>query len=152
MATAVVIGVGNRWRRDDIAGIAVLDALQTRVGDHVTLVESDGEPTRLLDALTMGDLVVLVDAVKTGAEPGTVHRFGDGSLPDGMGIGQSSHLVALVETIELGRLLGKLPNGLVLIGIEATEFDNGEGMTAPVEKGVIAAVDAVLAELKRSPG
>jgi hydrogenase maturation protease len=152
VAAAVVIGVGNRWRRDDIAGVAVVDALQTRVGDHVTLVESDGEPTRLLDAFTMGDLVVLVDAVKTGAEPGTVHRFADGSLPDGMGIGQSSHLVALVETIELGRLLGNLPNGLVLIGIEATEFDNGEGMTAPVEQGVIAAVDAVLAELERSAG
>lgn len=146
-AAAVVIGVGNRWRRDDIAGIAVLDQLQGRIDEDVVLVESDGEPTRLLDAFERAPQVVMVDAVVAGSEPGTVHRFTDTELPDQMGIGQSSHLVQLVETIELGKLLGRLPNGLVLIGIEATDFDNGEGMTAPVAAGVVAAVEAVLREL-----
>lgn len=146
-ATAVVIGVGNRWRRDDAAGLEVIDALEPRVGDSVSLVASDGEPTRLLDAFALAPAVIMVDAVVTGAVAGTVHRFTDGELPNQMGIGQSSHLVQLVETIELGRLLDKLPNGLVLFGIEATEFDNGEGMTVPVAAGVATAVDAVLAEL-----
>ena len=147
MADAVVIGVGNRWRRDDIAGIAVLDELRERVGDEVELVESDGEPTRLIDAFERAPQVIMVDAVVTGVEPGTVHRFTDAELPDQMGIGQSSHLVQLVETIQLGKLLGRLPNGLVLIGIEARDFDNGEGMTEAVAVGVDAAADAVLGEL-----
>ncbi|MDJ0497666.1 MAG: hydrogenase maturation protease [Acidimicrobiia bacterium] len=147
MADVVVIGVGNRWRRDDIAGIAVLDELRERVGDEVELVESDGEPTRLIDAFERAPKVVMVDAVVTGADPGSVHRFTDAELPAQMGIGQSSHLVQLVETIELGRLLGKLPNGLVLIGIEATDFANGEGMTEAVAVGVHEAVVAVLREL-----
>ena len=147
MADAVVIGVGNRWRRDDIAGIAVLDRLRGRVGDGVELIESDGEPTRLIDAFERAPQVVMVDAVVTGAEPGTVHRFADTDLPDRMGIGQSSHLVGLIGTIELGKLLGKLPNGLVLIGIEAADFNNGEGMTEGVAAGVATAVEAVLGEL-----
>jgi hydrogenase maturation protease len=147
LADAVVIGVGNRWRRDDIAGIAVLDALRGQVGDDVELVESDGEPTRLIDAFERAPQVVMIDAVVTGAEPGTVHRFTDSELPAQMGIGQSSHLVQLVETIELGKLLGKLPNGLVLIGIEATDFDNGEGMTDAVAAGVARAAQLVLSEL-----
>ena len=144
---AVVIGVGNRWRRDDAVGLEVIDSLRERVDDSVSLVESDGEPTRLLDAFDLAPAVIMVDAVATGAEPGTVHRFTDGELPSQMGIGQSSHLVQLVETIELGKLLGRLPNGLVLVGIEASDFDNGEGMTTAVAAGVQAAVDAVLAEL-----
>ncbi len=148
MTRAVVIGVGNRWRQDDAAGPLVLDALRGRLDTDVSLVESDGEPTRLIDAFTEGDDVVLVDAVKTGAAAGTVHRFTSDELPDGMGIGQSSHLVGLIGTIELGKLLGKLPNGLVLIGIEASNFDHGEGMTDPVASGVVAAVDAVIAELE----
>jgi hydrogenase maturation protease len=147
VAAAVVIGVGNRWRRDDAAGFEVVDALQDRIDDTVALVQSDGEPTRLLDAFALAPTVVMVDAVVTGAAPGTIHRFSDEELPNQMGIGQSSHLVQLVETIELGKLLGKLPNGLVLIGIEATDFANGEGMTDPVTKGVAKAVEAVLAEL-----
>ena len=147
MSDVVIIGVGNRWRRDDIAGIAVLDELRNRVGDEVDLVESDGEPTRLLDAFERAPRVMMIDAVVTGAEPGTVHRFTDTQLPDQMGIGQSSHLVQLVETIQLGKLLGKLPNGLVLVGIEATDFDNGEGMTKAVAAGVQAAGKMVLEEL-----
>ncbi len=130
-----------------MAGIAVVDQLRHRVGTEVDLVESDGEPTRLIDAFERAPQVIMVDAVVTGAEPGTVHRFTDTQLPDGMGIGQSSHLVQLVQTIQLGKLLGKLPNGLVLIGIEASDFDNGEGMTSQVEVGVQAAVEAVVGEL-----
>jgi hydrogenase maturation protease len=147
MAAAVVIGVGNRWRRDDAAGLEVIDVLRERVDDAVALVESDGEPTRLLDAFAIAPKVVMVDAVVTGAIPGAVHRFTDEQLPTRMGIGQSSHLVQLFETIELGKLLDKLPQGLILIGIEATDFDNGEGMTEPVAAGVIAATEAVLIEL-----
>lgn len=148
MTKAVVIGVGNRWRHDDAAGPRVLDSLRDRLNTDVSLVESDGEPTRLIDAFAEGDVVVLVDAVQTGADPGTVHRFTSEELPEGMGIGQSSHLVGLIGTIELGKLLGKLPNGLVLIGIEATNFDHGEGMTDQVAAGVAAAADAVVAELE----
>lgn len=147
MTEAVVIGVGNRWRRDDAAGFEVIDQLRSRVSDRVALVESDGEPTRLLDAFELAPAVVMVDAVVTGADPGVVHRFTDSELPDRMGIGQSSHLVGLIGTIELGKLLGKLPNGLVLIGIEATDFDNGEGMTDAVGLGVNTAVEAVMSEL-----
>ncbi len=148
MSASVVIGVGNRWRRDDAAGLEVIDALRERLDDSVALIESDGEPTRLLDAFELASNVIMVDAVVTGDHaPGTVHRLTDEELPNQMGIGQSSHLVQLVETIELGKLLGRLPNGLVLIGIEATDFDNGEGMTAPVQVAVAVAAEAVLAEL-----
>jgi hydrogenase maturation protease len=150
VSAVVVIGVGNRWRRDDAAGLEVVDALRGHVDDSVSLVESDGEPTRLLDAFELSPQVIMVDAVVTGEHAaGTVHRFTDTELPSQMGIGQSSHLVQLVETIELGKLLGRLPNGLVLIGIEATDFDNGEGMTDAVAAGVEAAAAMVLTELDR---
>jgi hydrogenase maturation protease len=143
----VVIGVGNRWRRDDSVGLEIVDALRERVDDSVFLIESDGEPTRLLDAFALAPHVIMVDAVVTGAEPGTIHRFTDKELPARMGIGQSSHLVQLFETIELGKILGKLRNGLTLIGVEATDFDNGEGMTKPVAAAVEPAVRAILDEL-----
>lgn len=148
MKRAVVIGVGNRWRGDDGVGPAVLDALRDQVGAGVELVESDGEPTRLLDAFAGGDQVVMIDAVKTGATPGTVHRFTSDDLPAGMGIGQSSHLVALVDTIAMGKLLGKLPDGLVVIGIEAIDFDHGTEMTTEVAAAVDDAAAAVLDEIR----
>ena len=135
---SVVIGVGNRWRRDDAVGLEIVDVLEERVDDSVRLVHSDGEPTRLLDAFALAPRVIMVDAVVTGAPPGTVHRFTDEDL---------SHLVQLVETIHLGMLLGRLPNGLVLIGIEATDFANGEGMTEAVVAAIPSAATVVIKEL-----
>jgi hydrogenase maturation protease len=80
-AGPVVVGVGNPYRGDDGIGPAVLDRLE-RAGlgaggaAGVTLVPSDGEPTRLIEAWEGAAVAVVVDAVRTGAAPvGTVHRW-----------------------------------------------------------------------------
>ncbi len=49
---AVVIGIGNEFRRDDGAGPAVIGQLRGRAPAGVRLVITDGEPTRLIDAWT----------------------------------------------------------------------------------------------------
>ena len=47
---AVVIGVGNEFRRDDGAGPAVVARLRAHVPDDVCLLVSDGEPAGLIEA------------------------------------------------------------------------------------------------------
>ena len=48
----MVIGLGNEYRRDDGAGLAVVTSLRGRVPPDVELVLTDGEPTRLIEAWT----------------------------------------------------------------------------------------------------
>jgi hydrogenase maturation protease len=73
---AVVIGVGNEFRRDDGAGPAVVARLRDLAPPGVELVTMDGEPTRLIEAWTGAALAVVVDAVRAEPpQPGTVHRF-----------------------------------------------------------------------------
>ena len=45
---AVVIGIGNEFRRDDGAGPEVVARLRGQLPDDVCLLVSDGEPTRLI--------------------------------------------------------------------------------------------------------
>ncbi|MGI9646364.1 MAG: hydrogenase maturation protease, partial [Ilumatobacteraceae bacterium] len=71
----LVIGVGNRWRGDDGVGPRAVDALAARTGDGVDLVALDGEPTRMVDAWAGRSAVVVIDAVRAGGPPGTIHRF-----------------------------------------------------------------------------
>jgi hydrogenase maturation protease len=72
----VVIGVGNEYRRDDGAGLAVVTSLRDRVPPGVGLVLTDGEPTRLIEAWAGAALAVVVDAVRADPlRPGRVHRF-----------------------------------------------------------------------------
>jgi hydrogenase maturation protease len=152
---AAVVAVGNRYRRDDGAGLAALEALRASAPAGVRLAQVDGEPTRLLDTWDGVPLVVVVDAATSRpAQPGRVHRavFREGVLECGPGTGPgaagaSSHGLGLPEAVELGRLLDRLPDRLVLLTVEAGDVGYGDGLTPAVEAAVPELVRAIRAEL-----
>jgi hydrogenase maturation protease len=100
--------------------------------------------TELLDLWCGAGTAILVDAVATGAPPGTIHRFevGDEQLPVASAV-VGTHALGLRETIELARVLRCLPTRVVLYGIEAGTFELGAPMSAPV----IAALPLVAARV-----
>ena len=74
----VVVAMGNEYRRDDGAGLAVVRSVRPRLGELST-PEVDavgigpfGDPLDLLGQWDDAALAVVVDAVRTGAPPGTV--------------------------------------------------------------------------------
>lgn len=142
-ARTVVIGVGNPFRRDDGAGAAVVEAVAAGgVPATVHVVALDGEPTRLLDAWEGAELVVVIDAARSGAPPGTVTRLeiGDGEEPLAPSGGASSHGAGVAEAVALGRALQRLPARLVVYGIEGADFGTGPGLSSPVEHAVAEVV------------
>lgn len=147
-ARAVVIGVGNPFRRDDGVGPAVLDALRARtdVPHCVRLLDSDGEPVRTILAWDGAQTAVVIDAVRTGAPPGTVHQLDPDALPDGGRVG-GSHALGPGESVLLGRATGRIPDRIVLIGVEVEDTAMGTGLTDAVAAAVGQVVDRVLEEL-----
>ena len=141
----VVIGVGNPYRGDEEAGLAVIQRLRPRL-TGVDVVETDGEPTRLLDAWDGADLAILVDAVHSHDAPvGHVHRFDLG--PERLETVRPSSSPGLGpdEAVELGRALRRLPGRLIVYGIEGHDF--GEG--APITPEVVMAIDEVVERIDR---
>jgi hydrogenase maturation protease len=128
-----VIGVGNPWRADDGVGLAVARRLRELVAEDVEVLEREGEPTGLIDAWDGADRLWLIDAVSSGATPGSVHRLdvSEQELPAEL-FQTSTHHVGLHEAIELARALGRLPAHVVVYGIEAGSFGPGEGLTGEV--------------------
>jgi len=146
-ASAVVIGVGNEFRRDDGAGPAVVAALRDLAPDGVRLVVTDGEPARLIEAWAGAALAVVVDAVRAQPpRPGTVHRFVVGR-PGPMGRPASSHGLGLDDAISLAVALDRMPARLIVHAIEAADLTVGLGLTLPVATAVDAVARAVLADL-----
>jgi hydrogenase maturation protease len=143
----VVIGVGNPWRRDDGAGPAVATAFRARLDDSVAVLELDGEAARLVDAWDGADLAVVVDAVRTGAVPGTVHLLEADADAGGeagpAGRTTSSHGLGVEQAIELARVFGRLPRRLVLVGIEGADFGPGSDVTPGVAAAVGPAVRVI---------
>ena len=125
-----VIGVGNEWRSDDGAGLEVARRLGGR--------QLQGEPIGLVEAFDGADEVAIVDAVFSGAPPGTVHEFEAGAdpLPVTVFGSSSTHALGLAEAIEIARSLGRLPARVRVMGIEGARFDYGRGLSPEVEKAV----------------
>ncbi len=146
---ALVIGVGNPYRRDDAVGREVVRRLRRRALSGVRLVEQDGEGTALLEVWEGADLVILVDAVASGAAPGTVHRFdaAEGPLPATLARG-STHAMGVAEAVELARALGQLPRRLLVYGIEGEHFSPGVGLSARVREAVDRVVASILQDLR----
>jgi hydrogenase maturation protease len=146
----VVVGTGNPFRRDDGVGVAVLDRLRAVAPDGVRLAERDGEPTGIVGAWEGARLAVVVDAVVPGGAPGTVHRIeirdGVGEIPDRAYRG-SSHALGVGDAVRLARALGRLPARLVVLGIEAEDLADGQGLSAGVAAAVEPAARQVLAEI-----
>ncbi len=87
---AVVIGVGNPFRRDDGIGPAAAAEIERQHLPGVRVVISDGEPAGLLEAWAGVDLAIVVDAIRwvpAYARPhpplaaGQLERGGTGQFP-----------------------------------------------------------------------
>ena len=132
-----LIGIGNRFRRDDAAGLEVVRRLRLAHPPGVILIEEEGEPASLIDAWSTADQALVVDGVSSGSAPGTVHRFDVTNAPLPAEVfNPSTHSMGLPEAVELGRELGRLPARLIVYGIEGEDFEAGEGLTEPVQKTV----------------
>jgi hydrogenase maturation protease len=149
----LVIGVGNELRGDDGAGIAVARQVGARalkpgvrgLKAGLDVREHQGEPTALLEIWNEAGAVVLIDAVRSGAPPGTIHRLevGGDPLPARWSGSSSTHAFALVEAIELARSLHRLPAQLVVFGVEGRTFAAGAELSAEVRRALPAVADAV---------
>ncbi len=148
----VLIGVGNPSRRDDGAGNRFVRELRALLGEcknHVRLMESDGDPAALLAAWTGVPLAIVVDASNSGAEPGTVTELDASATSNGHGLRHSTHSMGVMEAVQLGKALGRMPSRLRVFGIEGADFSYGEGLTDKVELAVAGLVGRIAAMLGR---
>ena len=123
--------LGSRYRGDDAVGPLVADRLRAADAPVLECVE---EPTRLLDAWAGLELVVIVDAVSSGAAAGTVHRIdlGDEPLPRDLRLA-STHAFSVPDALELGRELGRAPQRVIVVGVEGASFRMGDPLTPEVD-------------------
>lgn len=144
-----MIGVGNSLRHDDAAGLEIARRLRARTqGTGVAVHEHEGEALGLLDIWEGADAVVLVDALRTGATAGTIHRIDATSAPIPVRLrgSSSTHAIGVGEAIELARTLHRLPARVVLFAVEGRRFCAGSGLSPEVEAVTEALLDAVLLE------
>ena len=131
----LIIGIGNKYRGDDAFGCIIAQEMSEQAPPGVTCIEHDGEPASLIACWQNSDTVILVDAVSSGAEPGSMFHFdlADQALPEDFSL-YSTHAFGVPQAVELARVLGKLPREIQFIGVEGENFDAGEELSPTLVK------------------
>jgi hydrogenase maturation protease len=147
----LILGLGNPLITDDSIGLRVVEALRPRLAERadVEVSEDYWGGLRLMERMIGFDRAIVVDAIQTGAPPGTIHRL----TPDGIPTQRSAsaHDMNLATALEFGRQadMHLPPNEAIrLVGIEAEDILTfSEQCTPAVEAAVPRAVEAVLEAL-----
>jgi hydrogenase maturation protease len=137
----LVIALGNADRGDDAAGLLVVRRLR-QLG--IDAREHTGDGLSLLESWSGAGHVILIDTVLTGAPAGPIARFdGRDARVVRDALRASTHAFGVAEALELGRVLGRLPESVTIYGIEGKQFDPG---SRPSEE-VLAAVETLAARI-----
>ncbi|MGA2293825.1 MAG: hydrogenase maturation protease [Acidimicrobiales bacterium] len=150
-ARVVVAGFGSEFRHDDGVGPLVAEqaVAQASLSHNVGPLS---DPLDLLGVWNNADLVVVVDAVSSGAPTGSVQTLEldvehvsqfDSDAQPVAGLA-STHGIGLAGVLRLARALGQAPQRLVVVGIEGERFDIGQGLSEKVRAAVPEAVQRVV--------
>jgi hydrogenase maturation protease len=134
----LVVGIGSTILGDDGIGVHIVRKLKEEsYAESYDIIELGTAGLSLLDYVEGYDRLIIVDAIVTGAPPGTVHElWGEDVITTAhLGAGHESDLPA---TLALGRRLGKhMPKDVVIIAVEATGLDDfSEQLTPEVEMAI----------------
>ncbi|MCK5634480.1 MAG: hydrogenase maturation protease, partial [Anaerolineales bacterium] len=107
---------------------------------------------RLMERMIGFDRAIIIDAICTGASPGTIHLLNPDDIPTQRSA--SAHDVNLSTALELGNQAGAhLPpvKDILLIGIEAADVQTFDETLSPeIEEALPAAVEAVMTALSNA--
>jgi hydrogenase maturation protease len=144
MSTAV-LGLGNPLLTDDGVGLVLLDSVRSAGpwDAEVELVDGGTWGLALLPVLADHSRLLVLDAVRAGADPGTVLRGGGGDIPRLYRFPPSPHQIDLTEVLGAAELLGVVPEHVEVVGVQPGSVD---GPCLSLTPTVAAAVPRALGE------
>ena len=144
----LIIGVGSPYRCDDSVGLAILKQLRLHELHNVHLMERSGEGSDIMDIWQSYNHVILVDAVQSGSDPGTIHRIDANAekVPTDF-FHYSTHAFGVAEAVEMARTLDELPKHVTIYGIEGKDFEIGKQMSPEIEKSSELVVQQILDDI-----
>ena len=142
-----IIGLGNGMRGDDAVGLVAARRLQQEVGGRAQVIEAGMVGVELIDMMKGAPVVILIDAVRSGKAPGSVHRLDASVSPiGGQVFTRSSHAIGVSEAIELARAMDVLPATVIVYGVEVGNTEIGRPLSPPMGEALDQVVKQIIQE------
>jgi hydrogenase maturation protease len=112
-----IIGIGSQFG-DDAVGLQVARILAQAPPPCCEVIVADRPGADLIELLDDVDAAILIDAVRSGAPPGTLHELSFDELSRSTIRFVSSHELGVAASVQLARKLGRAPILGKVLGIE----------------------------------
>jgi len=141
----LILGIGNLLLGDEGVGVRVVEALEQRfiLSPPVEILDGGTSGMALMEIMAGRDALIVADAVRTGATPGSVTVLRDAEVPALFSRKISPHQLGLSDVLTALHLTDEFPRQLTLVGIEPASLAPGIGLSATV----IAAIEPALAHI-----
>ncbi len=152
MPSIKIIGLGNPCCGDDAVGVEIARQLQSMRNDSVVIVEGGLTGLNLLHEMEGIHTLILVDAVQSGAEVGTIVRLripADFPSLQNLHWGSSlssTHAIGLLEALQLAETLNVLPPETLLYGIELGHLNKGEALSPQVKTSMATVIHRIFTQ------
>lgn len=149
----LVLGIGNLLWADEGFGVRCVEALHERyeIPAAVCVLDGGTQGLYLLPFVEAAKRLIVFDAVDYGLAPGTLRLVEGEDVPRFMGAKKMSlHQTGFQEVLASAQLLGRLPEEILLIGVQPAELEDYGGSLRPQVKAQLpVAVEVAVARLQR---
>ena len=144
----VAVGIGNIVHTDDGAGVHALSMLRNsaRVPAGVSLIEGGTLGLELVSYLQNAKRILLLDAVDSNSEPGSLLRLTREDLLSIKG-GLSVHQLGVADLLAALSLVSNGQQDVLLLGVQPQSTGWGTELTPKVKRALPALVESALEHL-----
>lgn len=148
MKKVAVIGIGQGLRGDDAAGLEAVRRWQEKFPETANRLEVRFEACELpglalIDLLNDFNAAILVDAVQSAGNPGSIHRLDESDLASFASGSRSAHGWGVAETLHIRNQLTDVEVYIRIIGIEAEQMELGALLSKSVEDAMPDLCDVI---------
>ncbi len=150
----LVAGVGNVLLQDDGFGPHAIARLESgfELDGCIELLDLGTPGLDFVDYLVGRDVLIILDALSSGGEPGEILTFNRQQLQEFMpNMRLSAHQPCLQETLFTAETAGVCPPEVLLVGVVGKHFEVGTELSPTVQQAMPIALE-LIAEVLRQYG
>ncbi len=150
MSKIAVVGIGNLLMQDEGVGIHVINRLAEMkcLPEDVDLIDAGVNSYDMLDIFSTYDILILIDAMQAGGDPGTIYR----APLEELGLQPDSNITSLhemhfIEAVSMAKLMGYEPDILVF-GIEPELVKLGMELTPGIQSKLPRVIELIQQDIE----
>ena len=144
----LVLGIGNTILKDEGIGVRVAEKMmEMSLPPEVEVMDGGIKGLDLIYYIEGRKKVIVVDAVKAGAPPGTLFRFTDNDIAAKKGIMRSAHGIDFSDVIAVAGFTGTKPDEVIFLGVEPYDLSVSMELSPKIEEMIPILINLVMKEI-----